>query len=214
MTLNDLVNDIRVDILDDNAAPYLWSDAQLIRYANEACLDACLRAPLISRVYSTPITAATPAYTLDASVRQIYTAKLDIATEPLIQTTDAELSLTRGSSWRLTDGTPTHYVRKGHTLTLYPKPLVDDVLVISTSNIPDDDFDLEDDIDPAYHSALQFYIAYKCYLLNDADTKNPAKAAEYLAMFTAIFGIKKSAKYDSVAFDSPLYGSIVGGRMC
>lgn len=215
MTINDLITEAREDILDDiNSAKYLWSVKQLTRYANEAVLEACSRAPLINRVKTKAIVATTAEYVLDSFIRQIYVAKLDLQTEPLIQITDAQLSIGVGYNWRTSTGTPTHYIRTGHKLRLYPIPIVDDTLVMTTSSIPDDDFDFEEDIDPAYHKCLLYYIAYKAYMLNDADTYNPVKAADFLKMFDAVFGVKHTAKYNSVAFDTPMYGTIICGRMC
>lgn len=215
MTIDDLVLEARTDILDDTvSAKYLWSNLQLTRYANEAVLEACSRAPLINRVLTKAITAATAEYVIDSFIKQIYVAKLDLQTTPLIQATDATLSIGIGSSWRTSTGTPTHYIRTGHKIRLYPVPIVDDTLVMTTSNIPDDDFSFEDDIDPAYHKGLLYYIAYKAYMLNDADAYNPVKAADFLKMFDVIFGVKHTAKYNSVAYDSPMYGTVSGARMC
>lgn len=214
MTIADLVAEARADILADTAAEYLWSDVQLTRYANEAILKACSRAPLINRVKTNAIVATTAEYVLDSFVRQLYVAKLDLQTYPLIQTTDAQLSIEVGYNWRTRTGTPTHYIRTGHKLRLYPIPIVNDTLVMTTSSIPDDDFYFEDDIDPAYHKCLLYYIAYKAYMLNDVDTYNPVKAADFLKMFDAVFGVEHTAKYNSVAFDTSLYGTIIGGRMC
>jgi len=214
VTIAALVLAARSDILDDEAAPYLWSDAQLTRYANEACLEACKRAPLIQRTNNVAVTAATAAYAIDAFTRQIYVAKLNLETVPLTQTTDAQLSYVYGSSWRTITGTPRHYVRRGHTITLFPVPIVNDTLVITGSSVPDGDFDVDVDIDSAYHDSLLHWIAYKAYLKTDADTYNPLKAVDFLKMFDAKFGPAHTARYDQIAQDTPKYSTLVSGRMC
>lgn len=214
MNIAGLVSEARSDLLDDAVAPYLWSDVQLTRFVNEAVQEACLRAPLLERVKTLAITSDQADYKLDSSTRQILFAKLNLGSGSLIQTTESELSLNRGSNWRINTGTPTHYLRAGSKLRLYPIPTANDTLVISASHIPDDDFEFEDDIDPAYHKPLLYYIAYKAYLLNDQDAHNPIKAADYLKQFEAIFGIRHTAKYDAVALSTPMYGSMTRSRMC
>ena len=220
--LTDLVLHTRYDIIGDIVEPYLWTDEDLTRYANDAIVEACLRAPLLKRVTTKAIVAATATYAIDVSIKQIYTAKLDLATTPLIQTTDTELSLYYGSQWRTRSGTPTHYVRSGPSLTLYPSPIVNDTLVIASSNVPDAGFDLAVDIDPIYYNALMYYIAYLAFrtsvdvnpILGENRLQSPLKALEYLALFDAQFGTKKTAKFQQLSQDTPLYGSITGGRMC
>jgi hypothetical protein len=214
MTIDDLITEARQDFLNDNVAPYLWSKEQLERFANEAILEACSRAPLLIRVRTVSVVDGTAEYAINEFTRQIQLAKLSLQTDPLIQTTDAKLSIFRGVHWRELEGTPTHYVRKGHSITLYPKPIVNDTLSLVTTNIPDDDFDFDADIDSAYHKGLVFWMAYKAFMFPDADTYNPVKANDFLVQFEAKFGKRKSAKYDSVAFDSPMYGTISAGRMC
>ena len=214
MTITDLVNETRADFLNDSVAPYLWSDAQLTRYANEAIQEACGRAPLIIRVKTVSVLPGTADYIIDSYTKQIQVAKLSLATSPLQPATDADLSTRIGYSWRTRNGTPIGYVRRGHKITLYPNPIVADTLVITASSLPDGDFDIEDDIDPAYHKSLIFYMVYKALMLNDADTYNPVKAADFLKMFDAKFGIQHTAKYNSVSYDTPMYSTVSPGRMC
>jgi hypothetical protein len=211
MTITDLINEARADLLNDLATPYLWSDTQLTRFANEAIVEACQRAPLIARVSTVSIVAGTATYAINGTIRQLLYAKLALSLSPLLQTTDAELSMRVSTDWRLREGTPTHYLKAGHRLTLYPKPVVNDTLALSTSNVPDDAFDLDEDIDAVYHKPLLFYIAYKALMMNDADTYNPLKAADFLRMFTEVFGARKTAKYDQV--ELPMYGTLISGRM-
>jgi hypothetical protein len=213
MSISELVSQARTDVLDDSATPYLWSDEQLTRYADEACLEACKRAPLVKRAYTLNVVAGTAAYSIDASVRQIYLAKLTAFDNPLSHVSEEDLTITIGPSYRLITGQPTAFTRRKHTITLYPIPVANDTLVLSTSNTPDDNFDVDDDIDSVYHKGLLHYIAYKAYLLRDADTYNPVKAAEHLASFDRFFGMPKSAKYDSVAQATPMYSTVISGRM-
>lgn len=214
MAISDLVTRVRDEILDDTVAPYLWSDAALTRYANEAITEACKRAPLINRSTTQVITAGTSAYTLDASAKQVLLVRLVSTQSPLTQTTTSELDAFVGPDWRDQQGTPSHFVKQAHTITLYPKPSASDSLYISTTNLPDDDFDLDEDIDAGLHPGLMYYIAYRAYQKRDADTYSPELAASYLAQFDSYFGQAKSARYQKFQQDMPLYQTISGGRIC
>lgn len=214
MTEDEIVKEVREDFLDDTVEPFLWSNLRLKRFVTEAITEACIRAPLITRTKTKAITAATATYAIDTSIRQITVAKLNLSIYPLDPITEATLALTKGSAWRETTGTPTHYIRTGHKLRLYPIPIVNDTLVMSTINMPDDDFYLDDDIDPVFQRSLMFYVVYKAYMSPDLDSYNPVKAAEFLTMFDAKFGGSHTAKYDAVSLSTPLYATQIGGRMC
>lgn len=216
MLLADFLTQIRADFLDDTVTENLWSDAQLTRFTKEAINELCCRASVLNKTSTVYVMATVASYEIDPTIRQIYTAKLDLSDRPLQQTTEPELCIARGSTWRLRTGTPTHYFRRGHVITLYPQPIVNDALVISSSNISDSDdvaADLEL-IDEFYHKSLMYYAAYKALLLHDADANLQAKAADYLTMFENNVGIKHSAKHDQFKFDTPTYGAIVPTRMC
>lgn len=215
MNINDVVSSARSDFLDDVVEPYIWSDAQLTRFANESVIEACKRAPLLKGVFNIPVTIGQSSYVLDDSIRQIYIAKLGLADKPLDMTTDIQLSIFRGHNWRVENNTPTHYIRRGKELTLYAKPVVDDTLTLEASVIPvlPTDYDFEYDIDPAYQHNIVYYVVYKAFMVRDTDSYNPIKAAEYLSMFNDRFGLPKSAKFDSISQNSPMYGTIVAGRM-
>lgn len=213
MTIAELIAAVRTDILDDTVTPYLWSDAQLTRYANEALKEACKRAPLLRKTYTIRIITGRAEYTLDKSVRTILFAKLNSQTQSLVQSTDTTLSAI-DYQWRDLDGVPKAYVRSNYKLRLYPNPTADDVLVLNTTNIPDEDFDIEDDFDQTYIESLGYWVAYKAYMLNDADAFNPVKASEYRALFDAAFGLGKSAKYDQVAMENPIHNTVAPVRMC
>lgn len=214
MAISDLVARVREEILDDAVAPYLWSDASLIRYANEAVTEACLRAPLINRIATQAVTIGEATYTLNSSAKQVLLIKLVSTNSPLTQTTIAELDAFVGQDWRDQQGTPSHFVKQAHKITLYPKPVAADTLYISTTNTPDDDFDLDDDIDASMQHGLLYYIAYKAFLKNDADTYNPNRASEFLGLFDRYFGPQKSVRLLSFQNDMPLYQTLSGGRIC
>jgi hypothetical protein len=218
----DLVKNTRYDIIGDIVEPYLWTDEDLTRYANNAIMEACDRMNLITKSSNVSVTATTPTYTINSTIKQILVAKLDLGARPLEQTTDAWLSIYKGSNWRTRNGTPTHFIKDKSTVTLYPNPIANDTLVIASSNYPGVGFSLDTDINPIHYDGLMYYIAYLVLrtsvdtlpILGEERFKNPLKALEYLALFDAYFGRKKSAKYRQFAQDTPIYGRITGGKMC
>ena len=216
MNVNDVVLQARQDFLNDNFADYLWSDPQLNRFIHEAVIEACKRAPLIQGIFNISVIPTQSTYTLDSSIRQIYMAKLALNDNPLIMSTDIQLTMGVSTGWRNANGTPSTYIRKGHTLTLYPNPILADTLTLTANVIPvsPSDYDFEYDIDPAYQRSIVYYVVYKCFMVRDQDTYNPVKAAEFLVMFNDRFGVQKDAQHDLISQDSPMYGVAIGGRMC
>jgi hypothetical protein len=209
MTIAALVTEAREDLLNDTVEPYLWSDAQLTRYANEAVIEACNRTPLLRKTKTVSVIATTAAYALDSYTRQIYTLKLALGTSPLTQETEASMDIKYGYNWRNATGAPRHYIR-----TLYPVPVVNDTLTYTCSATPDSTFSLDTDMDATDQKGLLFWIAHKALLLPDPTIFNPIKSGDYLMMFNAEFGTPKTARYQRAVQDNPLYGTITGGRMC
>jgi hypothetical protein len=214
MPISTLVSNTREDLLTDTELPYLWSDTQLTRYANEACKEACIRMPLIERTQRISIAATNATYRVNEFTRRIKYVKLALEDDPLTQTTEAELERSYGRQWRTITGTPRHYIRKGRVFTCFPIPIVNDTLTIKAASLPDDDFDFDEDIDPVYHESLQYWIAYRAFLKPDADAYNPVKAAEFLGMFNAYFGPSHTAQYYNISLNNPVPRTVVGGRMC
>lgn len=214
MTIDDLIADARGNYLADDVEPYLWSDDALLIFANEAIVEACRRAPLIYRVKTVSIVAGTAEYTLNKAIRQILVAKMALQLDPLLQKTDYDLSVSASPDWRSRNATPINYIREKHTLTLYPNPVVNDTLSLTCTCLPESDFDLEEDIDAEYHESLVYWIVYRAFMKKDVDAYDPVKAEAFLEKFTAAFGVKKSAKYEQVANNLPMYATVIGGKMC
>ena len=229
-SITELIAIARRDVLKDVlplGAPverYLWSDATLLNFAYEAIQEACSRASLLKRVSNVAVVVNTAEYAINSTIRQIYFAKLDSASDVLCQATDAELTLRRSSKWREQTGKPTHYLRRGHKITLYPIPIDADILVISSSNnfiyppattatAPDVVFDFAVDIDQQYHKDILHWIAYKAFEFpEDPTVTNHTLALDHLRLFELAFGQRKTAKHDQFAFESPMYSTMITGR--
>lgn len=214
MSIASLIQDVREDIIDDVGLQKRLSDSQLTRFANEAIKEACMRAPLLVATKTFKVIAGKSEYELDEFTRQIIDVKFSLSPHPLRQETDDGLSLNYGSDWKLRAAPPTHYTRLNRVLRIYPIPVVDDVLAVKMSRIPDDDFDLDEDIDPSYYDSFKYYVAYKAFSQRDNDNYDPVKASSFLELFNSMFGTKHSAKYDTVNFNTPMYATVTSGRMC
>lgn len=208
-TIAELVSTARRDVLDnDTIAPYRWSDAQVTQWANEAIQEACARAPLLYDESTISVVAGTASYSIDSTIRRITNAQLTLLDYPLKQTTDAELTVKRGRYWRKREGTPSHYIRRGHRITIFPIPLVNDTLTLQTTNnfVIGSTIDLDADIDTRYHVDLMHWIAHKAFISDrrDPDLHDPERSAAHLSLFESAFGFKHSAKYEENVFDTPV----------
>ena len=128
MTLSELIAQLRIE-LDDTEEDYLWSDAELTRYLNEAEIEACRRARLIIdstnvEVTVIDVTAGNPVCDVDARIIRILDAVPTWVNRPLRKTTMQELNL-QEPSWReRVDSRPQHYITDYGTnqIRIFPIP--------------------------------------------------------------------------------------------
>lgn len=201
MKLRELLALVRSD-LDDITAPYLWSDPELIEYAVDAENEACRRARLLidsstAAICQIAVVANTALYPLDSRVIFVRRAKLSLDDRPLGRASVRDLDHAI-VGWEGEATTPSHFVSDYETgkLRLYAKPVVDDTLNLTVVRLPVNDMnDMEDspEINPRYHRSLRYWVMYRAYMKQDADTKDETKAATNLAFFEAEFGKKSSA---------------------
>ncbi len=163
MTLEDLIAAFR-SRAQDTAEPYLWSDAEVKEFVNDAENEAAERASLLRdtmtvAVCEVDVVAGTAAYLLDARILRVERAKLDLGSVPLSLSSTAAMdrgagvtprdwrtqslswqSGVSGSGWEQRTGTPAMALldREGAQwkLTLVPKPVVDDTLRLQVFRQP------------------------------------------------------------------------------
>lgn len=206
MTLADFIAEFRVQ-RDDNAKPYLWSDAEILTYLNSAVDEVCERALLLedrSTPACTQITliAGQADYVLHAAtikVKRITYAGKTIP-ETSVEALDSDEPL-----WETRTGIPTQYVLTGTTgLRLVPTPTTASVAVTNKIYLTvyrtqlglfseDSDDGASPEVPAIYHLRMMNWI-YRCALLkNDAETVNKIKAGEYQAIFEGDFGLRPDA---------------------
>lgn len=217
MTLSELIAQLRIE-LDDTEEDYLWSDAELTRYLNEAEKEACRRARLIIDSSNVEVTvidvdAGDPVCDVDPRVIRILEAVPTWDNRPLRRTTMQELNL-QEPTWRdRVDARPQHYIADYATnqIRIFPIPSVTGQLRLRVYRIPLEDMAAEVDepeIKPMYHEKLIHWAKHRAYLKKDADTLDKQASAEALAMFEAEFGTAKSAwseEFDARHLPSDLY---------
>ena len=210
MNLGELRNAARLR-LDDTEADYLWSDDELNLFINEAVNEACIRARLnidstSSEVAEIQVTTGTSQYEVHPSVFFIERAYLETTKRSLNKTSFHELDLA-GGNWPDDIGDPTHYVMDvdhfttdgalSNRLTLYPIPIKDEVLRLTTYRLPLADMSSdadEPDIPRFHHSYLVDWVCFRAYAKQDADTLSVDRALRFEQEFERRFGPRPEAR--------------------
>lgn len=176
MNLEALRSEARLQ-LGDNAQPYFWANEWLDARINEAIREACIRARLIED-------SSSPASSIDieAGVKEydLHEAVIDVL-EAQFASNDRI-----ASGWTLTET----------KLRFLEAPRYDDTLNMRVVRMPltdlSDDSD-EPEIRRCHHERLIDWVLHKAYLVQDADTFDPAASARHLGLFEAAFGQKHTA---------------------
>lgn len=97
MTLEDLLDELRNNILRDIAAPYLWTDGTLVRYIDDAQRrfarrTLCIRDATTLDVTQVTLETAVENYTLHPSVLAVISARYDTDTTDLARVGHSQVS--------------------------------------------------------------------------------------------------------------------------
>lgn len=199
MTLADLISAFRARS-SDTELPYLWSDAAITLYLNDAVQEAAVRARLIKdsttvAVTSIAIAASGGLYKLHPSIFMIDRAKLASQNAPLTPTSVEQLD-DEFPGWEVQNGTPVYLCEENGTVRLVPNSLSGDTLRLAVYRLPLDDMEAPDDepeIHAKHHVRLLDWALRCAYLNQDSETFDETKAQKYEAMFERSFGIKPDA---------------------
>lgn len=201
MQLTDLITLFRQEA-DDTVEPYLWSDDELLDYANDAEQEACRRARLLvdsstPAVCAVAVTAGDLLCALDARVIFVRRARF-AGGRPLQRLTMQDME-DRNPYWLDAQAsTPTVFVPDYETgkLALYPPPAAAGTLrltVVREPLQPMTDGQDTPEIAARYHRALRHWMLYRAYSKQDSQANDPKKAADALALFEQEFGRKSGA---------------------
>lgn len=203
MTLRDLIDIFRHEV-DDVAEPYLWTEEELIEYANDAQNEACRRARLLidsttEAICQIDVLIGTASYALDPRVIFIRRAKVASSVLPLARASLRDMD-DAALGWDAHTGSVRAYLTDVDSgrVRLYRIPTATDTLHLTVVRLPLAEMVSLDDapeIHVRYQRSLRHWMCFRAYSKQDAETKDDKKAAEGLALFEQEFG-KKSAAID------------------
>lgn len=200
MDLKALIAEFRVRA-DDRAAPYLWDDATITAYLNEAEAEAADRARLL-RDSTSPFTtvnvvAGSAVYPLHKLILGLDRVLLDGCR--LDRTTVDEMD--RGEHrWEARTGRPGCFIEdeNGRSLRLWPEPVADGVLRLTVYRLPKcpmevADLHSEPEIHCRHHSRMIDWAVYLAFSRRNSDEEDRRRAADADALFTVSFGERLNA---------------------
>lgn len=202
MTLDELIADARARC-DDNALPYLTSDEQFMAFANQAQVEASIRASLLpddtSPFTSFALVAAQRDYRLDSRIWRIDDS---VEWQPPGQTCWHRLRprhLGRNDHDHAGVGNPCEWMHLGRSLRIFPEPTAaqaGSIVRFRCYRTPLDTMDVgadEPEISIEHHDGLPLWMVWRALNRPDSDTYDPQRAAQALAEFTTRFGDRPDA---------------------
>lgn len=203
MKLRDLEAEFRHLVDDEVANKYLWSPAEVRRFANEALVDAVERGELIeddttTEVCKITVKADKAAYDLHGSILRVVRAKLDSQRSPLTPTDRTALER-RHAQWDTTQGTPWGAIDQGKSIRLVWIPRADDTLRLIVKRLPLCTLaqpEQEPEIHQRFHDRLLDGMLARAYMKRDTETYNPGKADYHEKVFTRSFGERPDANVE------------------
>lgn len=221
MNLKELRDACR-QMLDDQVAPYLWSDDTLTRFLNNAVREVCFRARMLradprslpSLCSITVDPSAGGRFLLDPSIIAIRSGSLSDGAQPLWAVSSHDMD-DREPGWdagRVETGEPYYMVmdleQKGVQLWPVPPPGTPVTVLLRAWRVPiASELMKQDDDEPVVilpdPEELKHWVAHEAYLIKDADTYDPASADRHLGYFEARFGARPTFHEMARWADSP-----------
>lgn len=205
MTLAELIRLFRREA-DDLKTPQLWSDEELIEYANDGQEQACRRAKLLldsetASICRLGFTAGdSPVLTLSPLIIDVRRAAWVGRTIPLVPRLMARMD-EEYPGWESHTAPlePSIYVTDVQTraIRLYRTPLVSGVVALQVFRLPLDKMteDGDEPSIPVYaQRGLVEWMLYMAYKKQDADTFDARKSNDAYNLFVREYGEAKSAR--------------------
>jgi hypothetical protein len=207
------------ELLGDETPQYLWPDATLDRFLNNAVREACIRARLLKNDWQTlpelcryVVTAGESLIQLKPEVLVVRSGRL-LGCDQKLWALTAESRDHQCSTWDSDSddrGTPRYLVMDlaQKTVRLYPTPDIDGSLYLRVWRTPLP-AELMSDAQPDPVIALpdpeelKHWAAHEAYMIKDTETFDPARSANHLAIFEQRFGSRPSLHEMARWADSP-----------
>lgn len=199
MLVEDVVRLARIR-LDDTIEPYAVSDESLVTFTNRAQRQACERGLLLSDSTTTAVcqialTAGRRSYPLDPRVLAVTSAAVQGDSCPLVQVSALD-ALLPAYALNVPSGAPRIFFIRGTTLNVLPTPDEAATLNLEVYRYPLVDVEgISDDLEIAeqHHADLVHWVCYEAYSVYDSEIFDKDAAERELALFTARFGLPRSA---------------------
>lgn len=196
MTLSELLQHLRCNVLRDTALPQLWSDTELLRYLNQAQKEFARRTHCLiddSSSFTTFNTVAgTQTYSLDKRIVQVTqagTVEYDDQDPPVETSYHYMRDRTRHQARRrFSSGRPCVYTAqaKSHSIRFDPTPDQVYIVEMEVARLPLNDLVNAKDvpeIDEDYHLTLTDFAAWRALTNNDPEGANMTAAKEFRAVW-------------------------------
>jgi len=202
MTLSDLIALFRSEA-DDTVAPFLWSDADALDYANDAQDEACRRARLLvdsstNGICNLAVTVlGAGLLTLDPRILFVRRARFSGAL-PLRRMNMQDME-SMNPYWQNTvAGMPKVFIPDYETgkLLIWPPPDAAATLLLTVVRMPLVSMAANGDapeIAARWHRSLRHWMLYRAYSKQDSQSNDPKKASDAMTLFEQEFGKKSSA---------------------
>lgn len=218
MKLDALLDVVRTEI-DDLQEPFLWSDRELIEYADDAQNEACRRARLLldsedATVCRIVLEAGTAVYALDPRVIRVERAIVAGDVMPLRMCLRRHVDRMLPGWEDMTAGPPEVLIPdwQSRSIRLVPAPEQAGTLRLTVVRLPLvalNDLDDEPEIPEHFHRNLRHWIIHRAYLKRDSETFDEQASMKALAWFTEEFGRAQPA-YDEAWVQSHYAGGEYG----
>ncbi len=197
MTLAEIVAAFRGEI-HDTKKPYLVSDSDAIRYANQAESEAARRSRLLvdsrSEVCSADVIAGDPVVSIDSRIISIRRARLQSSSTPLTKRQARQMD-GEFAGWDASSSQSVPFIivtdYGTNQLYLYPTPKADSTLMLTVTREPLNQMVADSDspeIARRYHDGLINWMRHRAYQADDSDLYDAAASGRALAEFDAEFG--------------------------
>jgi hypothetical protein len=202
MTLAQLIASFRIDA-DDSVAAYLWSDAAITDWLNEAQAEAAIRARLLHEssnalVCQIAVSALTSTYPLHASLYEIshiaFKETGQAVRTPVKLVSTEEMDAIR-TDWRDASAPVQYAIQSDTSIRIAPAPDAAGTLLLEGYRLPAvmTTGANSPEINAAHHRHLVHWALHRAFSKPDAETIDPTRAALADAAFARYFGIRPSA---------------------
>ena len=213
MLLSEIIATVR-DELDDKVPPFLWTDIDIVRYANRSQNELATKARVIVDSTTTAITqiavvAGTEDYALDSRIVAVKRCRLASQARRLIGRSVYYLD-NHKVGWELDSAaTPIFYLLDRTTgfITIHPKPVLNDVLLMTVNRIPLVQLDVNSlnnspEIPVRHHNDLIIGVLSYAYNKKDTDHFDPRKTLMYRQEWMKIIDDIKNSEAIDITVDT------------